>query len=90
MAQLLSEQEQESIRHKFDSYCKKVLRHTVIDYNNEIQYLSEHEVNFSDLPQNLYPFPVQDEYFSQSRSFDTSAGSVVVKGFDISEKSYRT
>ena len=81
----LSDKEKESVRHKFDSYCKKVLRYTAINHNNEIQYITGREVSFSDLPQNIYPMSVKDEYFSQSRSFDTSAGSVVVKGYDISE-----
>ena len=85
MFEPLSNKEKESVRHKFDSYCKKVLRHTIINYNNEIKYLSEHEVSFSTLPENMYPTTTRDEYFYQSRSFETSVGNVVVKDLDIAE-----
>ena len=75
----------ESARYKFDSFCKKALRCTGINLLKEITYLSEHEVNFSDLPPNAYPMSTKDDYFSQNQSFDTSIGSVVVKDFEIAE-----
>jgi len=80
-----SDKLKESACHKFDSYCKKVLRNTVIKYINEVLYLSKHEVNFSDLPPNVYPMATNDEYFLQNRSFDTSIGSIIVNDPNIAE-----
>jgi len=85
MADPLSDNTKESVCHKFDSYCKKVLRNTVIKYINEVLYLSKHEVNFSDLPPNVYPMSTNDEYFLQSRSFETSIGSIIVNDPNIAE-----
>jgi DNA-directed RNA polymerase specialized sigma24 family protein len=76
----LSEKEKESVRHKFDSYCKEVIKGTSSNYNKKIKYLAEHEISIFELPENKYT-PVQtDEYFQQNYFFEVSGENILVKG----------
>lgn len=78
-----SEQEKESIRHKFDYYCKKVLRGAAINYDKKNNYLAEHEIPIAGLPENIYQLTQMDKYFQQNYFFEVSGENILVKGEDI-------
>jgi hypothetical protein len=40
---------EQSKRHTFDSFCKKVLKHEARDYYDELKRQRDREVSFSDL-----------------------------------------
>lgn len=76
----LSSSQKETIRHQFDSFCKKVLREEYRDYVRETQRRSNHEISFSELsPKELEQLYVMDEYPSDSQFF-------IVLGYDIAVK----
>ena len=45
----LTPSQKKTVRHQFDSFCKKVLREEVRDYAKQIAWRSEHEVSLSEL-----------------------------------------
>ena len=45
----LTPSQKKTVRHQFDSFCKKVLREEARDYAKHIAWLSEHEVSLSEL-----------------------------------------
>lgn len=75
-----SSSQRETIRHQFDSFCKKVLREEYRDYVREVRRRLQHEISFSELsPQEMDQLFVIDEYFIGSTHFS-------VLGFDIAIK----
>ena len=72
-----------TVRHQFDSYCKKVLRGECRDYIREITRQAKHKVNFSEMTvENLNHLNVIDEYPSEYYHFQ-------VLGYDIAIKNER-
>jgi RNA polymerase sigma factor (sigma-70 family) len=77
MRQPLSKAEKEKIRKQFDSYCKKVLKHAAIRYDEKIEYFAEHEISMSNDFENIYGVN-HDEYFLQNHYFEISTGEVII------------
>lgn len=57
--------QKKTVRHQFDSFCRKILREEARDYIREMTRLAEHEVSFSELSEeqmerlcmlDVYPF----------------------------------
>ena len=55
---------------KFDSYCKKILRHEAIDYFRKLKKHQRKEIPFSELPQVVIEqFEARDEYLIEQYTF---------------------
>ena len=62
---------QKTIRHQFDSFCKKVLREELRDYKRHIAWRSAHEVSLSELSEDqIGRAYFLDEYPSDSTQFE--------------------
>ena len=83
MTMFLFDEEKESIIHKFDSYCKKILYHTAINYNKKSSYLYDHESPVLDLLDDTYSMVYTDDYFTQDYYFEVLGEIILVKGDDI-------
>ena len=83
MVRPLSDEEKEAVRHKFDSYCKKILRHAAINYDKKRNYLAEREMYISDLPEHIYSLTHTNNQFQQDYLFEVSGEIIVVKNDDI-------
>jgi len=84
MSKPLSDKQKRIVEEMFDSYCKKVLKCTAINYDKKYNYIAEHETLMSDLPENLFSLSQSDSYFQQTHFFEVSTGEIiVVKGDDI-------
>ena len=57
----LSSSQRKTIRHQFDSFCKKILREEYRDCVRETQRRLQHEISFSELsPQEMDQLYVMD------------------------------
>lgn len=75
----LTPPQKKTVRHQFDSFCKKVLRGEVRDYAKHIAWRSEHEVSLSELSEEQINCAyVLDEYPSDYTQFDVQGYSVTV------------
>ena len=82
----LTPSQKKTVRHQFDSFCKKVLREEARDYMRCVHRLSEREVNLSELPEEqLSQLCVLDEYPSEQTSFDVQGYSVAIKDARLAE-----
>lgn len=82
----LSSFQMETIRHQFDSFCKKILREEYRDCAREAQRHSDHEVSFSELsPQELEQLYVMDECPSDNQYFNILGYGITVKDNLISK-----
>lgn len=73
----LSSSRKKTIRHQFDSFCKKVLREEYRDCLHSALRRPDHEISFSKLsPQHLKQLYIMDEYPSDNQYFS-------VLGYDI-------
>lgn len=76
----LSSSQRKTIRHQFDSFCKKVLREEYRDYVRETQRRLQHEISFSELsPQEMDQLYVMDEYSTDSHHFSVLGHDIAVK-----------
>jgi RNA polymerase sigma factor (sigma-70 family) len=76
----LTVSQKKTVRHQFDSFCRKVLREEARDYIREISRLAEHEVSFSELSEEeMERLSVLDEYPSEQNHFDVIGYHVVVE-----------
>jgi RNA polymerase sigma factor (sigma-70 family) len=79
-----SRNNEERIRHNFDSFCKKVLKRRAIDLQRETKRRREHETNFSELsPRELASLYVTDDYFTDEYIFSVLGESVGVSDTDL-------
>ena len=73
----LTPSQKKTVRHQFDSFCRKVLREEARDYERHIAWRSDHEVSLSELSEEqerqMY---VLDEYPSEQTHFH-------VRGYDV-------
>lgn len=82
----LSPSQKKTVRHQFDSFCKKVLREEGRDYIRELSRRAEHEVSFSELSaEQIEQLYIVDEYPSEQYHFDVLGHHVAVKDERIGE-----
>ena len=76
----LSPSQMKTVRHQFDSLCKKVLREESRNYKKQLVRRAEKEINLSELSETeLSQLYVMDEYPSDSTFFDVLDYCVAVK-----------
>lgn len=75
-----------TVRHQFDSFCKKVLREEARDYIREIKRLAERTVSFSELSEEqMSQLNMTDEYPSELTRFDVQGYSIGIKDDRLAE-----
>ena len=73
----LTSSQKKTVRHQFDSFCRKVLREEARDYIRELMRRAAHEVPLSGLSEEqMERLCVLDEYLSEAIHFD-------VQGYDV-------
>jgi RNA polymerase sigma factor (sigma-70 family) len=82
----LRPQNDNRIQHKFDTYCKKVLKYKACDYYRKMKRLRTREVSFGELPeQDLVRLSGTDEYFKNACSFHVLGHDITVSDGQIAE-----
>lgn len=82
----LTTSQKKTVRHQFDSFCRKILREEARDYIREISRLAEREVSFSELSEEqMERLCVLDEYPSEQFHFDVHGYHVVVRDDRLAE-----
>lgn len=62
----LTPSQKKTVRHQFDSFCKKILREEARDYIRHISWRYEHEISMSELSEKqMKRFCILDEYPSE-------------------------
>lgn len=76
----LTPSQKKTVRHQFDSFCRKVLREEARDYIKHIAWRSDHEVSLSELSEEqMTQLYVLDEYPSEQFHFQVQGIGVAVK-----------
>jgi RNA polymerase sigma factor (sigma-70 family) len=79
-------QDSEHIRHKFDSYCKKVLKYAARDCYAKQRRRGKREVSFSELTEReLANLTATDRYFADEYVFDADGESIGVSDIELAE-----
>ena len=82
----LSPSQIQTVRHQFDSFCKKVLREESRDYERQLAHCLEQEIPFSDLSESiLSQISVMDEYPSDHTYFDVLDYRVAVRNNQLAK-----
>lgn len=82
----LSPSQIKTVRHQFDSFCKKVLREESRDYERQLAHSLEREITFSDLSESiLSQISVMDEYPSDHTYFDVLDYRVAVRNNQLAK-----
>lgn len=77
---------EQSKRHAFDSFCKKILKHEARDCYDELKRQRDREVSFSDLSEKeLNQLYTEDKYFVTERIFNVLGFDVIVTDDAIAE-----
>ena len=75
----LTPSQKKTVRHQFDSYCRKVLREEARDYMRSLARQGEHEVSLSELSEEqINRAYILDEHPSDYTQFDVQGYSVTV------------
>ncbi len=70
---------EQSKRHTFDSFCKKILKHEARDYYDELQRQRKREKTFSDLSvKEMEQLYTVDKYFVTEQIFNVLGLDVIV------------
>ncbi|NMA65561.1 MAG: sigma-70 family RNA polymerase sigma factor [Clostridiaceae bacterium] len=70
---------EQSKRHTFDSFCKKILKHEARDYYDELKRQRDREVSFSDLSvKQMDQIYTEDKYFVTEQIFNVLGLDVIV------------
>ena len=70
---------EQSKRHTFDSFCKKILKHKARNYYNELKRQRDKEVSFSNLSANeIAQLYTEDKYFATDQTFNVLGLDIVV------------
>lgn len=76
----LSASEMKTVRHQFDSLCRKVLREESRNIKKQLARRAEKEVNFSELSdEEMNRLCAMDEYPSDSTFFDVCEHRIAIK-----------
>ena len=82
----LSPSQIKTVRHQFDSFCKKVLREESRDYERQLARILEREITFSDLSESILSrIGVMDEYPSDHTYFDVLDYRVAVRNNQLAK-----
>ena len=82
----LSPSQMKTVRHQFDSICRKVLRDESRNYKKQLARRAEKEINLSELSEaELGQLYAMDEYPSDSTCFDVLEYRVAVKDDRLAE-----
>lgn len=82
----LTPSQKKTVRHQFDSFCRKVLREEARDYIREISRLAEHEVSLSELSEEqMEQLYVLDEYTEEQHFFDVQGYHVMIRDDRLAE-----
>jgi RNA polymerase sigma factor (sigma-70 family) len=77
---------EQHIRHRFDAYCKRILKRAAYDYWRAARRRSQYEVLFSELSASeLASLSVTDDYFKDAFVFDVSGATVGVSDCELGE-----
>lgn len=69
-----------TVRHQFDSFCRKVLREEARDYIRHIVWLSSHEVTLSELSkEQMTQLHILDDYPSEQFHFRVQGFNITVE-----------
>lgn len=80
----LTPSQKKTVRHQFDSFCRKVLREEARDYERHIAWRSNHEVSLSELSEELErQMYVLDEYPSEQTHFHVQGYDVAIENEDL-------
>jgi len=81
-----SQEYQWHIQHKFDAYCKKVLKNAARDIYRRLARQAEREISLSDLSENgASVAAVMDEYFAEERHFEALGFNITIKSELLAE-----
>ena len=70
---------EEHKEHSFDSFCKRILKNETRDYHRHLQYLREHEILFSELPEEtLEQLAAWDRYFEDEYHFEVMGLEIAI------------
>lgn len=70
---------EEHKEHSFDSFCKLILKNETRDYHRHLQYLREHEILFSELPEEtLEQLAAWDRYFEDEYHFEVMGLEIAI------------
>ena len=82
----LSPSQIKTVRHQFDSFCKKILREESRDYERQLAHSLEQEITFSDLSEAILSrIGVMDEYPSDHTYFDVLDYRVAVRNNQLAK-----
>ena len=82
----LSPSQIQTVRHQFDSFCKKVLREESRDYERQLAHILERDIAFSDLSESILSrIGVMDEYPSDHTYFDVLDYRVAVRNNQLAK-----
>ena len=77
---------EKTIMHQFDTFCKKILKNEVIDYENHLAYRRKHEILFSELSeQKIKQLFMTDDYNLDNYQFQVMGYDIEVKDSLIAE-----
>lgn len=75
---------EESKRHSFDAYCKRLVKNEALDIQREYARQGEHEVTFSELSQrDIQRLQYTDHYASDQQIFCVLNTSVEIENEDL-------
>ena len=82
----LTPSQKKTVRHQFDSFCRKVLREEARDYIRELMRWAAHEVPLSELSEEqMERLCVLDEYPSEAIHFDVQGYDVVINNEKLAD-----
>ena len=82
----LTPSQKETVRHQFDSFCRKVLREEARDYERHIAWRYAHEVSFSELSEELTRYvSVLEKYPSGQTHFHVQGYDVAIENEDLAD-----
>lgn len=80
----LTPSQKKTIRHQFDSFCRKVLREEARDYERHIAWRSNHEVSLSELSEErVRQMYVLDRYPSEQIHFHVQGYNVTIENENL-------
>lgn len=80
----LTPSQKKTVRHQFDSFCRKVLREEARDYERHIAWRSNHEVSLSELSEErVRQMYVLDRYPSEQIHFHVQGYNVTIENENL-------